>query len=72
MEFNGSRTLKDIYILRHACTILDGGAEDAFIKLEADEESENPSPHLRARQIDKSFVFELWAEGSELLGKMDI
>ena len=71
-DFNSSRTLKDIHVLRQACIILDAGNETAFIKLDEDEEVEDPSPHLRARQIDKSFVFEVWVERSELLGKMDI
>ena len=70
VEFNGSRTLKDIQIIRSACSVLDKGKEASLIRLDHEEEVDT-SPHLKAVQIDKSFVFGLWAEGKELLSMMD-
>ena len=42
--------------------------------LMGDEESSNddPSPHLKAILVEKSFVFELHLEKTKLLGNMDM
>ena len=58
--------------LRFACITFDQGKGSELIRLAGDEEYDDPSPFLRATQVDKCFIFKLWAEGSELLGMMDM
>ena len=63
-EFSGSRTFRDINVLRQ---------ESDFVRFDSDNVgSVTSSPHLKAVQVENAFIFELWAEGSEIIGKMDL
>ena len=72
MELNGSRTFKDIHLLRLACSHFDKTDGSDIIRIESDGPCVTSSPHLVSVRVDKSFIFEFWVEGTELMGKMDM
>ena len=71
VEMNGSRTFKEVHILRIACSHFDKTDGLNVIRIESDGLGVTRSSHLIATQEDKSLIFELWAEGLQLLFKMD-
>lgn len=78
VEFGGSKVLKDIHILRLACEHFDDCDGSKLIRISSDRSNESdpppdsPSPHIVAVLVDKTFIFELWAEHAKLLGNMNI
>jgi len=79
LEFAGSTQFKDIFILRKVCEHFDQQTDGSMLvrlscpeSMESDPQSDNPSPHLVAVLVDKTFIFEIWAEAKKLLGNMDL
>ena len=77
-EFQGSSVLKDLHLLRSAAEHFDNGSTQQLIRItenswiSSDPPPSDSSPHILAILVEKSFVYELWAESNKLIGNMDL
>jgi len=69
--FRGSNVHLFLNLLREAGDHFDGDGS-ALMRIENDGNPKTSSPHLFARKLDESYVFELWVEKECIMGNMGL